>query len=41
MHHIQRFIVRNPKLDNVWDILQLISRPMRTENQLHKNPNIA
>ena len=29
------------ELGNVWFFVQLIHRPMRTKNQLYKNPNIA
>ena len=29
------------KLGNVWVFVKLISRPIRTKNQLYKNPNIA
>ena len=29
------------ELGNVWVFVQLIHRPMRTKNQLYKNPNIA
>ena len=29
------------ELDNVWVFIQLIHRPMRIKNQLHKNPSIA
>ena len=29
------------ELGNVWVLVQLIHRPMRTKNQLNQNPNIA
>ena len=29
------------ELGNVWAFVQLIHRPIRTNNQLYKNPNIA
>ena len=29
------------ELSNVWVVVQLILRPMRTKNQLYKNPNSA